>query len=88
MVGSSATIKRRNLLKVLMTIRDEIRSYIVREGMTVKSVYEALLARHGKEKVGSYQNFNQKLKAERLRYKDALEIAEVIGYEIVWQKKK
>jgi hypothetical protein len=36
----------------------------------------------------SLSNFSAKLSRESLRYKEALELAEVLGYEIVWKKKE
>ena len=36
----------------------------------------------------SLSKFSAKLRRESLRYKEALELAEVLGYEIVWKKKE
>ena len=36
----------------------------------------------------SLSNFSAKLSRGSLRYKEALALAEVLGYEIVWQKRK
>ncbi len=35
----------------------------------------------------SLQNLNGKLVRETLKYSEALEIAEILNFEIVWQKK-
>ena len=34
----------------------------------------------------SLSNFSAKLRRESLRYKDVLELADVLGHEIIWQK--
>lgn len=83
MVASTASVTR-SIKYAIVSIRDEIHSYIVREGKTVKDVYVEL-ARHGLE--GSYQNFNRKIKSGTLRYEDAHKIADVLGYDIVWKKR-
>ena len=69
-----------------MNIRSEIKAIIVREGVTMSEVVRRLAARYHRS--GSVPNFSDKLKHGSLRYTEALEIAEVLGYEIVWQKKK
>jgi len=35
----------------------------------------------------SISNLSGKLQRETLRYKEAVELADVLGYEIVWKKK-
>lgn len=68
-----------------MDIRNEIRSYIVREGLTLEEVLERLAGRHHWSR--SLSNFSGKLKRGSIRYREAKEIAEVLGYEIVWIKR-
>ena len=36
----------------------------------------------------SDSNFSAKLSDQTLRYREALELANVLGYEIVWQKRR
>lgn len=62
-----------------------IKAKIVESGYTMTEVVEELNKR-GKE--GSIQNLSQKLSRGSLRYDEAVEIADVIGYEIVWKKKE
>ena len=52
----------------------------------MSEVVRRLAARYHRS--GSVPNFSDKLKHGSLRYTEALEIAEVLGYEIIWQKKK
>ena len=35
----------------------------------------------------SLSNFSDKLRRETIRYKEVKELAEILGYEIVWNKK-
>ena len=36
----------------------------------------------------SLSNFSAKLQQGSLRYSEAMEIAEVLGYEIIWRKRR
>ncbi len=68
-----------------MDIRREIKSYIVREGLSMREVLERLSITHKWSR--SLSNFSSKLQRGTLRYSEAEDIAEVLGYEIVWIKK-
>ena len=60
------------------TYRNEIKSYIVRTGMTMTEVVDYL----------SVPNLSGKLKRGSLRYGEAVELADALGYDIVWQKRE
>ena len=68
-----------------MNIRNEIKSYIVREGMTMSEVLERLVEEYGWS--SSVPNFSGKLQRGSLRYSEAKEIADVLAYDLVWQKR-
>ena len=68
-----------------MNIRNEIKSYIVREGLTMSEVVDRLAEEYGWSK--SVPNFSGKLQRGSLRYSEAKELADVLGYELVWQKR-
>ena len=68
-----------------MNIRNEIKSYIVREGLTMSEVVEKLVEEHGWS--SSVPNFSGKLQRGSLRYSEAKELADVLGYELIWQKR-
>ena len=36
---------------------------------------------------GSIANFSEKLRRGSLRYREALELADVLGYELVWRRR-
>ena len=69
-----------------MDIRREIKSYIVREGLSMREVLLKLVVTH--KWSGSLSNFSGKLQRGTLRYKEAEDIADVLGYDIVWVKRK
>ena len=69
-----------------MDIRREIKSYIVREGLSMRELLERLVVTH--KWSGSLSNFSGKLKRGTLRYSEAEDIADVRGYEIAWIRKK
>ena len=68
-----------------MNIRNEIKSIIVREGISMSEVVRKMAVGYGWS--ASVPNFSEKLKNGTLRYSEALELAELLGYEVVWQKK-
>lgn len=68
-----------------MNTKNEIKSYIVREGMTMSEVVEKLAEEHGWS--ASVPNLSGKLRRGSLRYREAVELADVLGYEIVWKKR-
>ena len=66
-------------------LRNEIKSYIVRQGMTMQEVVDLLSDEYGWS--DSVSNLSNKLQRESLRYPEAVKLAEVLGYEIVWKKR-
>ena len=69
----------------IMNIKNQIKAQIMYAGFTMAEVVDALSTEYGWS--DSLSNFSAKLSRESLRYKEALELAEVLGYEIVWKKK-
>lgn len=69
-----------------MDTRNEIKSYIVREGMTMSETVERLAEDYGWS--DSVPNLSGKLRRDSLRYREAVELADVLGYDLVWQKRK
>ena len=68
-----------------MIIRNEIKAQIVRAGMTMQQVVDLLSDEYGWS--DSVSNFSNKLARGSLRYEEAVQLAQVLGYEIVWKKK-
>ena len=67
-------------------LRNEIKSYIVRSGYTMQEVVDRLSEDYGWS--DSVSNLSAKLQRESIRYKEVLELAAVLGYVIVWQKRR
>lgn len=66
--------------------RNEIKSYIVRAGMTMTELVEKLADEY--DWSASVPNLSGKLKRGSLRYGEAVELADALGYDIVWQKRR
>lgn len=69
-----------------MEIRNEIKACIVREGLTMSKVVERLADEYGWS--SSVPNLSGKLRRGSLRYSEAIELADVLGYDLVWHKRK
>lgn len=69
--------------EVFNEIRNEIRSYMVAKGQTYKSVANLLKDKFGESVTA--QSLNNKLTRGSLRYIDAKQIADVLGYKIRWE---
>ena len=69
-----------------MNVRNELKAQIVRAGMTMQEVVDQLSEEYGWS--DSVSNLSAKLQRESIRYKEVLELADVLGYEIVSQKKR
>ena len=69
-----------------MNIRDEIKSQIVRAGFTMQEVVDRLAEEYAWS--DSVSNLSAKLQRESIRYKEVVELADVLGYDIVWQKRR
>lgn len=62
-----------------MELKNELKSYFVLSGMTMTDVAQ---------KLGITQSaLSQKITNESLRYKDAVKIADLLGYDIVWKRR-
>ena len=69
-----------------MTVRNEIKAQIVRAGYTMQEIVDLLRDEHGWS--DSVSNLSNKLQRESLRYVEAVQLADALGYEIVWQKRR
>lgn len=66
--------------------RNEIKAHIVRAGFTMQELLDRLHDDYGWS--DSVSNFSNKLARNSLRYREAVELADVLGYDLVWQKRK
>ena len=69
-----------------MSIRNEIKAQIVRSGCTMQDVVDRLAERYGWS--DSVSNLSAKLQRESIRYREVCELADVLGYDVVWQKRR
>ena len=69
-----------------MNIRNEIKSQIVRAGFTMQEVVDLLHDEYGWS--DSVSNLSAKLQRESIRYKEVVELADALGYELIWQKRR
>lgn len=67
-----------------MGIKEDIKAYIVSSGYTITKLAEELNKRNGSDY--TVQNLSNKIRKESLKYNEVLQIAEIIGYEIQWNK--
>ena len=68
-----------------MNVRNEIKAQIIRTGMTMQEVVDLLSDEYGWS--DSVSNLSNKLQRESLRYTEAVQLADVLGFEIVWRKR-
>lgn len=69
-----------------MNIKNQIKAQILLAGFTMAEAVDALSTDYGWS--DSLSNFSAKLSRESLRYEEAVQLAEVLGYELVWQKRR
>ncbi|CCL55392.1 hypothetical protein [Clostridioides difficile] len=72
--------------KEISDLRKEIKLYLVNADKTLASVVNEMNARHP-DKPTTPQNINNKITRGTLKYEEAKEIADIIGYKIKWIKK-
>lgn len=69
-----------------MNIRNEIKAQIVRAGFAMQELVDRLSDEY--DWSDSVSNLSAKLQRESIRYKEVVELADVLGYDIVWQKRR
>ena len=69
-----------------MSIRNEIKAQIIRVGFTMQELVDRLAEEYGWS--DSVSNLSAKLQRESIRYKEVVELADALGYDIVWQKRR
>ena len=69
-----------------MSIRNEIKAQIVRAGFTMQELVDRLAEEY--DWSDSVSNLSAKLQRESIRYKEVMELADVLGYDIVWQERR
>ena len=62
------------------------KAQIVRAGYTMQEVVDRLHEEYGWS--DSVSNLSAKLQRESIRYKEVVELANVLGYDLIWQKRR
>mgnify|MGYP000771809310 FL=1 len=70
----------------MSNVRNEIKAQIVRAGFTMQDVVDKLAEDYGWS--DSVSNLSAKLQRESIRYKEVVELADALGYDLVWQKRR
>lgn len=83
-IGSKSKFTMKEVF--IMNVKNEIKSIIVRSGMTMQQVVDLLSEEYGWS--DSISNFSNKLSRGSLRYREAIQIADVMGYDLIWQKRR
>lgn len=73
-------------IRMKSNIRNEIKAQIIRAGFTMQEVVDLLHDEYGWS--DSVSNLSAKLQRESLRYKEAVELADALGYDIEWVKRR
>ena len=69
-----------------MNIRNEIKSQIIRAGFTMQEAFERLAEEY--ERSNSVSHITAKMQREGISYKEVVELADVLGCDIVWVKRR
>lgn len=67
------------------SIHNEVMSKIKLHGWTLTHVVEEMNSRHPGRKDTTVQNISNKLTRGTIKYSEILEIAEIIGFDILWK---
>ena len=70
----------------MMTVRNEMKAQIIRAGYTMQSSVDRLHEEYGWS--NSIFNLSDQLQRESIHYKEAVELADVLGYELIWQERR
>ena len=86
MLYGKLTLLKNEVFSMKSNLRNEIKSYIVRSGYTMQEVVDLLSEDYGWS--DSVSNLSNKLQRESLRYVEAVQLADALGYDLVWQKRR
>ena len=85
MLHGKLSLRKNEVFSMKSNLRNEIKSYIVRFGCTMQEVVDQLSEDYGWS--DSVSNLSNKLQRESLRYVEAVELADALGYDLIWQKR-
>lgn len=68
-----------------MSLKNDLKGIIVKQGFTMSQVNDELNRRHGTSL--SFQNFSNRFRKESFSYSEVVEILDVVGYRVIWGEK-
>ena len=68
-----------------MKLKNEIKARIIESGYTMEQTVSDLYRTHGWS--ASVSNLSNKLRRGSIRYCEVQDLADVLGYEIIWKKR-
>ena len=83
-IGFAVCITR--IREDFINIKNEIKAQIVRAGFTMQEAVDRLAEEYNWS--DSVSNLSAKLQRESIRYKEVMELADVLGCDIVWVKRR
>ncbi len=86
MLHDKQILRKNEVFSMKSNLRNEIKSYIVRSGYTMQEVVDRLSEDYGWS--DSVSNLSNKLQRDSLRYMEAVQLADTLGYDLVWQKRR
>ncbi len=69
-----------------LQLKNEIKANIIRSGYTMQELVDRMADDYGWSR--SVSNFSGKLSRGTLRYCEVVELAEALGFDLVWLKKE
>ena len=69
-----------------MSVSNEIKDQIISACFKMQEVVDLLHHEYGWS--DSVSNLSAKLQRESIRYKEVVELADALGYELIWQKRR
>lgn len=70
----------------MYNIRNEIKSYIAASGWSLVDIVAKMNESRPEEEKTTPQNISNKLTRGTIKYSEVKEIAEIIGFKIVWER--
>jgi hypothetical protein len=70
-----------------MDIKQQIKEYLANENTSLTSVVNMINAINPPDQQTTVQNINNKLSRGTIKYSEVLEIADVLGYDVIWKKR-
>lgn len=65
--------------------KNYIKGHIAQNNCSVTELHKKLVEKYGRD--DTVQNFTTKINRQTLKYEEILQIADVLGYEIIWKEK-